>query len=70
VIENCPVTDILTRKNDFGTRQVTGVVTTYGAIKTDCVVNCAGKYNRDAEPAIYLTALQLFYVIFMITSNI
>jgi sarcosine dehydrogenase len=55
VIENCPVSDILIRKNDFGTPQVYGVVTPYGAIKTSCVVNCAGKYNQDAEPAMYTT---------------
>ncbi|KAJ9576455.1 hypothetical protein L9F63_006668, partial [Diploptera punctata] len=43
VIENCPVTSILTGKNIFGTRQITGVVTPLGSIKTSCVVNCCGE---------------------------
>ena len=46
VIEKCPVSNILTKENDFGTTQVSGVVTPYGSIKTDCVVNCAGEYSQ------------------------
>lgn len=46
VIEKCPVSNILTKENDFGTTHVSGVVTPYGSIKTDCVVNCAGKYSQ------------------------
>lgn len=63
------MSDVLTRKNDFGTRQVTGVVTPYGAIKTNCIVNCAGKYNRDAKPAVYASVAQLLYAIFKVSSN-
>jgi hypothetical protein len=37
------VTSILTGKNGFGSRQITGVVTPFGSIKTNCVVNCCGK---------------------------
>jgi glycine/D-amino acid oxidase-like deaminating enzyme len=46
VIEDCPVSKILTKKNDFGTPQVSGVVTPYGAISTNYVVNCGGEYIR------------------------
>jgi sarcosine dehydrogenase len=70
VIENCPVSDILTRKNDFGTPQVHGVVTPYGAIKTNCVVNCAGEYNQDANQAIYITVAWLVYGFFVVISNV
>jgi glycine/D-amino acid oxidase-like deaminating enzyme len=64
VIENCSVSDILTRKSDFGIPQVCGVVTPYGAIKTSCVVNCAGEYNQGARPAIGIID------VFMVSSNI
>jgi len=37
------VTSILTGKNVFGSQHITGVVTPFGSIKTDCVVNCCGK---------------------------
>lgn len=47
VVEKCPVSNILTKENDFGTTQVSGVVTPYGSIKTDCVVNCAGVWSRE-----------------------
>ncbi|GLH06647.1 uncharacterized protein GBIM_12121 [Gryllus bimaculatus] len=46
-IESCPVTDILTDLNLFGSRQVSGVVTPYGTIKTNCVVNCCGVWSRE-----------------------
>ncbi|XP_063232668.1 sarcosine dehydrogenase, mitochondrial [Bacillus rossius redtenbacheri] len=47
VIENCPVENILTGKNGFGSKQVTGVSTPYGVIKTKCVLNCAGVWSRE-----------------------
>lgn len=42
VIENCPVTGIRTRVDDFGVRRVAAVETEHGSIQTPCVVNCAG----------------------------
>ncbi|XP_072488982.1 sarcosine dehydrogenase, mitochondrial isoform X2 [Notamacropus eugenii] len=42
VIENCPVTGIQVRTDDFGVRRVMAVDTDYGSIQTPCVVNCAG----------------------------
>ncbi|PSN29571.1 hypothetical protein C0J52_25788 [Blattella germanica] len=47
VIENCPVSEILTKKNEFGTKKVAGVVTPFGTIKTDCIVNCCGVWARE-----------------------
>nr|CAD7572946.1 unnamed protein product [Timema californicum] len=47
VIENCPVQNILTGKNGFGSKKVTGVTTPYGVIKTNCVANCSGVWSRD-----------------------
>lgn len=42
VIENCPVTGIRVRTDDFGVRRVAAVETEHGTIQTPCVVNCAG----------------------------
>lgn len=42
VIENCPVTGIRVRTDDFGVRRVAAVETQHGSIQTPCVVNCAG----------------------------
>lgn len=42
VIQNCPVLDVETKIDDFGTKRVTAVVTEGGTIKTPVVVNCAG----------------------------
>lgn len=42
VIENCPVTGIRVRTDDFGVRRVAAVETEHGSIQTPCVVNCAG----------------------------
>ncbi|TKC51752.1 hypothetical protein EI555_013326 [Monodon monoceros] len=42
VIENCPVTGISVRTDDFGVRRVEAVETEHGSIQTPCVVNCAG----------------------------
>lgn len=42
VIENCPVTGIRVRTDDFGVRRVAAVETEHGSIQAPCVVNCAG----------------------------
>ncbi|KAJ4441684.1 hypothetical protein ANN_11542, partial [Periplaneta americana] len=55
VIENCPVTDILKKKNDFGTEEVAGVVTPHGTIKTNCIVNCGGVWSREIAAMAGLT---------------
>nr|CAG4640629.1 EOG090X014D [Eulimnadia texana] len=44
VIENCPVTAIDSELSAYGYRQVTGVRTEKGTIKTNCVVNCTGAW--------------------------
>ncbi|XP_025779451.1 sarcosine dehydrogenase, mitochondrial [Puma concolor] len=41
IIENCPVTGIRVRTDDFGVRRVAAVETEHGSIQTPCVVNCA-----------------------------
>ncbi|XP_067825548.1 sarcosine dehydrogenase, mitochondrial-like [Heptranchias perlo] len=46
VIENCPVTGIQVKVDDFGVRRVTGVETEYGTIQTACAINCAGVWAR------------------------
>ncbi|XP_026548099.1 sarcosine dehydrogenase, mitochondrial-like, partial [Notechis scutatus] len=43
IIENCPVTGIEVRTDDFGVPRVAAVLTKQGAIQTSCVVNCCGK---------------------------
>lgn len=43
VIENCPVTGIQVRTDDFGVRRVAAVETEHGTIQTPCVINCAGR---------------------------
>lgn len=42
IIENCPVTKIITGKSEYGYKQVEGVATPHGEIKTKCVVNASG----------------------------
>lgn len=37
---------IQTKMDDFGVKRVTGVETSAGLIKTNCVVNCAGKVTE------------------------
>lgn len=46
VIENCPVTGIQVRTDDFGSKKVKAVETPYGTIETPCVVNCAGEITE------------------------
>lgn len=44
VVENCPVSKIHTGLSRIGGHpQVQAVITPFGAIKTNCVVNCSGK---------------------------
>ncbi|OXB69052.1 hypothetical protein ASZ78_009528 [Callipepla squamata] len=46
IIENCPVTGIQVRTDDFGVKRVHAVETAHGTIQTPCVVNCAGVWAR------------------------
>lgn len=46
LIENCPITNILT-DSSTGIRKVTGVETPHGTINTRCVVNAAGVWGRS-----------------------
>lgn len=47
VIEDCPITQIITEQNSNGIKKVVGVQTKYGTIKTNCVVNATGVWGRD-----------------------
>ncbi|XP_055319035.1 sarcosine dehydrogenase, mitochondrial-like [Sitodiplosis mosellana] len=47
VIEDCPVTEILTEQNDRGVNKIIGVRTEHGDIKTSCIVNATGVWGRD-----------------------
>uniref|UniRef100_A0A1B6BWS7 FAD dependent oxidoreductase domain-containing protein n=1 Tax=Clastoptera arizonana TaxID=38151 RepID=A0A1B6BWS7_9HEMI len=57
VVENCPVSKILVSKNLWGSgrRQVKGVETPYGTIKTQCVVNCSGAWAPEVAKLAGLT---------------
>ena len=44
MIENCAVTNIITKEDDFGCTRVSGVETDRGVIKTENVINCAGAW--------------------------
>ncbi|XP_051893204.1 sarcosine dehydrogenase, mitochondrial isoform X2 [Pristis pectinata] len=67
VIENCPVTGIQVKVDDFGIRRVTGVETDYGTIETACVINCAGVWARKlgamAGVNVPLIAMRHAYVV-------
>lgn len=68
VIENCPVSKIVTRDNPItGTRQVEAVQTALGTIKTNCVVNCSGAWSDEvaklAGLSLPLTILKHAYVV-------
>uniref|UniRef100_A0A4X2KUX4 Sarcosine dehydrogenase, mitochondrial n=1 Tax=Vombatus ursinus TaxID=29139 RepID=A0A4X2KUX4_VOMUR len=67
VIENCPVTGIQVRTDDFGVRRVAAVDTDYGSIQTPCVVNCAGVWasslGKMAGVKVPLVALYHAYVV-------
>ncbi|KAK1333998.1 hypothetical protein QTO34_004996 [Cnephaeus nilssonii] len=67
VIENCPVTGIRVRTDDFGVRRVAAVETEHGAVQTPCVVNCAGVWadavGRMAGVKVPLVAMHHAYVV-------
>ncbi|XP_028342713.1 sarcosine dehydrogenase, mitochondrial-like, partial [Physeter macrocephalus] len=67
VIENCPVTGISVRTDDFGVRRVEAVETEHGSIQTPCVVNCAGVWaravGRMAAVRVPLVAMHHAYVV-------
>ncbi|KAB0358521.1 hypothetical protein FD754_002677 [Muntiacus muntjak] len=67
VIENCPVTGIRVRTDDFGVRRVAAVETDFGCIRTPCVVNCAGVWagavGRMAGVRVPLVAMHHAYVV-------
>lgn len=46
VVEGCSLTAIETVVDDYGTRKVHAVQTNKGRIRTNCVVNCAGRNFR------------------------
>ncbi|XP_058806146.1 sarcosine dehydrogenase, mitochondrial [Phymastichus coffea] len=46
VFEDCSVTGILTDDKTFGSKQVTGVVTDHGVVRTNCVLNASGVWSR------------------------
>lgn len=52
VIENCPVTGIQVRTDDFGIKRVKAVETSHGGIETPCVVNCAGEIQKTYNPGV------------------
>ncbi|XP_077005171.1 sarcosine dehydrogenase, mitochondrial isoform X1 [Tamandua tetradactyla] len=67
VIENCPVTGIRVRTDDFGVRRVAAVETEHGSIQTPCVVNCAGVWagavGHMAGVKVPLVAMHHAYVV-------
>ncbi|KAB1280504.1 Sarcosine dehydrogenase; mitochondrial [Camelus dromedarius] len=67
VIENCPVTGIRVRTDDFGVRRVAAVETEHGSVQTPCVVNCAGVWagavGQMAGVKVPLVAMHHAYVV-------
>ncbi|XP_034048171.1 sarcosine dehydrogenase, mitochondrial isoform X2 [Thalassophryne amazonica] len=67
VIENCPVTGIQVRTDDFGVKRVKAVETPHGTIETPCVVNCTGvwatKLGEMAGVKVPLIAMHHAYVV-------
>ncbi|XP_014291636.1 sarcosine dehydrogenase, mitochondrial [Halyomorpha halys] len=67
IIENCPVTKIITGKSQFGYKQVEGVQTPFGTIKTKCIVNAtgawAGKLSQMAGLDVPIVPLLHAYVV-------
>ncbi|XP_033227551.1 sarcosine dehydrogenase, mitochondrial isoform X2 [Belonocnema kinseyi] len=54
VIEDCPVTKIITEKSELGSKKVTGVVTPHGTIKTNCILNACGSWSKNIAKMIGL----------------
>uniref|UniRef100_UPI00398F1D0D sarcosine dehydrogenase, mitochondrial isoform X3 n=1 Tax=Pristiophorus japonicus TaxID=55135 RepID=UPI00398F1D0D len=67
VIENCPVTGIQVKVDDFGVRRVTGVETEFGTIQTTCAINCTGVWAQSlgvmAGVSVPLIAMRHAYVV-------
>ncbi|KAG8194546.1 hypothetical protein JTE90_013293 [Oedothorax gibbosus] len=67
VIEKCAVTGIDVSKNDFGTKKISGVQTSAGTIKTDCIVNCTGVWapyiGQMAGVKVPLIAMKHSYIV-------
>ncbi|KAK7126088.1 hypothetical protein R3I93_021462 [Phoxinus phoxinus] len=67
VIENCPVTGVQVKVDDFGVKRVKAVETAHGTIQTPCVVNCAGvwatKLGKMAGVNVPLVAMHHAYVV-------
>ncbi|KFO21517.1 Sarcosine dehydrogenase, mitochondrial [Fukomys damarensis] len=67
VIENCPVTGIRVRTDDFGVRRVAAVETDHGSIQTPRLVNCAGVWagavGQMAGVKVPLVAMHHAYVV-------
>jgi sarcosine dehydrogenase len=47
VLENCPVNDFVIGENVFGVKDIRGVVTPFGTIRTNTVVNATGVWGKD-----------------------
>ncbi|KAJ0181071.1 hypothetical protein K1T71_003156 [Dendrolimus kikuchii] len=68
VYEDCPVLDILYAHNLLGNKEVTGVHTDKGFIKTKCVINCGGAWGARVArfagvPALPLLPFKHAYVV-------
>nr|CAG4644567.1 EOG090X014D [Leptodora kindtii] len=67
VIEDCPVTAIETRTSLLGSRQISGVRTDKGLIRTNCVINCTGAWapmiGEMVDVAVPLIATKHAYVV-------
>ncbi|XP_076755351.1 sarcosine dehydrogenase, mitochondrial-like [Xylocopa sonorina] len=67
IIENCPVTNILTKETIKNTRSVYGVETQHGIIKTNIVLNAAGAWSKNIanmiDVNIPLTPIKHAYIV-------
>ncbi|KAK9296853.1 hypothetical protein QLX08_009258 [Tetragonisca angustula] len=67
IIEDCPVTKILTKETVGNNRKVYGVETPYGMIETDVVLNAAGAWSKNVANMINanipLTPMKHAYVV-------
>ncbi|XP_063973708.1 sarcosine dehydrogenase, mitochondrial [Diachasmimorpha longicaudata] len=67
IIEDCPVTKIVTEEQEYGWRKITGVETPFGLIRTKCVLNAAGAWSKNvakmAGVDIPLIAMKHAYVV-------
>ncbi|KAK1119400.1 hypothetical protein K0M31_013230 [Melipona bicolor] len=67
IVEDCPVTKILTKETIGNNKKVYGVETPYGMIKTDVVLNAAGAWSKNVANMINvnipLTPMKHAYVV-------